>query len=238
VRRRWRTPTRAMTAPPSTKANATSAKAVEAFRDNNGAVEVRVPKAAAEITDNLGVLLTFYGYRAEHWIHLSRQPGRVHLRHRQTGTASHQGSKLPAPLAMAVGVLAWRCSSFIKSAKHAGEAREGSPLAARSAPACPLRERHPYRTTRRTRRRCSSRVTHTPIPSVLAVSAAATANCVTALRRGSMRLLVRELVDRCMFRLSISSGGADGRAGVPSPVGIPAHPAPLWATNAPRESRG
>jgi hypothetical protein len=50
------------------------------------------PKAAAKITDDLDVLLAFYDYPAEHWIHLhTTNPIWVHLRHRQASPASHQG---------------------------------------------------------------------------------------------------------------------------------------------------
>ena len=42
-------------------------KAVKAFEDLYGA---KWPKAVAKITDNLDVLLAFYDYPAEHWIHL------------------------------------------------------------------------------------------------------------------------------------------------------------------------
>lgn len=47
------------------KAHAT--KAAEAFAAEYG---VKWPKAAAKITDDLDVLLTFYDYPAEHWVHL------------------------------------------------------------------------------------------------------------------------------------------------------------------------
>ncbi len=42
-------------------------KAAKAFTDLYGA---KWPKAVAKITDNLEVLLAFYDYPAEHWIHL------------------------------------------------------------------------------------------------------------------------------------------------------------------------
>jgi putative transposase len=42
-------------------------KAVTAFEADYG---VKWPKAAAKITDDLDVLLAFYDYPAEHWIHL------------------------------------------------------------------------------------------------------------------------------------------------------------------------
>lgn len=42
-------------------------KAVQAFANDYG---VKWPKAAAKITDDLDVLLAFYDYPAEHWVHL------------------------------------------------------------------------------------------------------------------------------------------------------------------------
>ncbi len=42
-------------------------KAVKAFEADYG---VKWPKAAAKITDHVDVLLEFYNYPAEHWIHL------------------------------------------------------------------------------------------------------------------------------------------------------------------------
>ena len=42
-------------------------KAVKAFEADHG---TRWPKAAAKITDDLDVLLAFYDYPAEHWVHL------------------------------------------------------------------------------------------------------------------------------------------------------------------------
>jgi transposase-like protein len=42
-------------------------KAAKAFADDYG---TKWPKAAAKITDDLDVLLAFYDYPAEHWIHL------------------------------------------------------------------------------------------------------------------------------------------------------------------------
>jgi putative transposase len=44
-----------------------AAAAAKAFAD---AFSAKFPKAVAKITDDLGVLLTFYDFPAEHWIHL------------------------------------------------------------------------------------------------------------------------------------------------------------------------
>jgi Transaldolase/Fructose-6-phosphate aldolase len=54
------------------------------------------PKAAAKITGDLGVLLAFSGYPAEHWIHLrTADPGGPALRRRPAPPAGHQGTRLP-----------------------------------------------------------------------------------------------------------------------------------------------
>jgi putative transposase len=45
-------------------------RAAKAFEADNGA---KWPKATAKITEHLDVLLAFYDYPAEHWIHLARQ---------------------------------------------------------------------------------------------------------------------------------------------------------------------
>jgi putative transposase len=64
-------------------------KAARAFVADYG---TKWPKAAAKITDDLDVLLAFYHYPAEHWIHLrTTNPSRVDLRHRPTLPAGHQG---------------------------------------------------------------------------------------------------------------------------------------------------
>jgi putative transposase len=44
-------------------------KAAKAFEADYGA---KWPRAAAKITDHLDVLLAFYDYPAEHWIHLRK----------------------------------------------------------------------------------------------------------------------------------------------------------------------
>jgi Transposase, Mutator family len=67
--------------------------AAEAFADVYGA---KWPKVAAKITEDLDLLLAFYDYPAEHWIDppAHHQPDRVHLRHRPTAAAGHQGTRL------------------------------------------------------------------------------------------------------------------------------------------------
>jgi hypothetical protein len=52
------------------------------------------PKAVAKITDDLDVLLEFYNYPAEHWVHLrTTNPLWVDLRHRPPSAAGHQGAR-------------------------------------------------------------------------------------------------------------------------------------------------
>jgi hypothetical protein len=64
------------------------------------------PKAAAKITDDPDVVLTFYDYPAKSLDPPAHhQPDRFHLRHRQASPASHQRPR-PAPT-----VSRWRSSS-------------------------------------------------------------------------------------------------------------------------------
>ncbi len=77
--------------------------AAKAFASDYG---VKWPKSAAKITDDLDVLLTFYDYPAEHWVHLHEQvrgrlsPGNITLvkeladQPEVTATAA-QGSSFP-----------------------------------------------------------------------------------------------------------------------------------------------
>jgi hypothetical protein len=79
-------------------------KAAQAFANDYGA---KWPKATAKITDDLDVLLAFYDYPAEHWVHLrTTNPivilscvagpdnDRVDLRDRAPAAASDQGTRL------------------------------------------------------------------------------------------------------------------------------------------------
>ena len=60
-------------------------------------VRVKWPKAAAKITDDLDVLLAFYDFPAEHWVHLrtTNPVNRVDLRDRTVAAAG--SPKAPAP---------------------------------------------------------------------------------------------------------------------------------------------
>jgi Transposase, Mutator family len=57
---------------------------------------VKWPKAAAKITDNLDVLLAFYDYPAEHWIHpRTTNPVESTFATVRAQNQGHQGSRLP-----------------------------------------------------------------------------------------------------------------------------------------------
>jgi putative transposase len=64
--------------------------AITAFALDYGA---KYPRAVAKIIDDVDVLLEFYNYPAEHWIHL-RTTNPIDLRHRAVAHQSHQGSRL------------------------------------------------------------------------------------------------------------------------------------------------
>ena len=57
----------------------------------------KYPKACASLHNDRDRLLTLYDFPAEHWKHLRQhQSHRVHLRHGQAPTESHQGSGKPS----------------------------------------------------------------------------------------------------------------------------------------------
>ena len=67
--------------------------AIKAFEVDYGA---KYPKAVAKIVDDADVLLEFYKYPAEHWIHLrTTNPIEVDLCHRAAADQGHQGPRLP-----------------------------------------------------------------------------------------------------------------------------------------------
>ncbi len=73
--------------------------AIKAFEIDYGA---KYPKAVAKIVDDVDVLLEFYQYPAEHWIHLRTTTDRKHLRHSSFENESHQRARLTSRwLAMA-----------------------------------------------------------------------------------------------------------------------------------------
>jgi len=119
-------------------------KAVKSFAADYGA---KWPKAVAKVTDDLDVLLAFYDYPAEHWVHLrTTNPiestlATVRLRQRVT---KGPGSRA-AGVAMAFKLL--------ESAQHRWRAVNAPHLVALVRAWRPVRERRPSRTTRRRIRR-------------------------------------------------------------------------------------
>jgi transposase-like protein len=67
-------------------------RAITTFAKLYGA---KFPKAVKKITEDQDVLLAFYDYPAEHWIHLRTTNDRVDLRHRPPPHQGHQGRRLP-----------------------------------------------------------------------------------------------------------------------------------------------
>ncbi|MCW2690264.1 MAG: transposase, mutator type, partial [Mycobacterium sp.] len=66
--------------------------AIKAFAIDYGA---KYPKAVAKITDDADVLLEFYKYPAEHWVHLrTTNPIVIDLCHRAFTDQGHQGARL------------------------------------------------------------------------------------------------------------------------------------------------
>lgn len=58
----------------------------------------RYPKAVAKIVDDLDVLLEFFKYTAEHWIHLrTTNPIESTFATVRLRDESHQGNQAPAP---------------------------------------------------------------------------------------------------------------------------------------------
>ena len=101
------------------------------------------PKAAAKITEDLDVLLlTFFDYPAEHWVHLTHhQPDRVDLRHRPAAPTRDQGPRLKG-CRDRDGVQADRVSPSPVASRE--RTPPGRPRPSRSH----LRERQTPRTTR------------------------------------------------------------------------------------------
>jgi putative transposase len=65
--------------------------AVKAFEADDGA---EWPNTVAKITEHIHVLLAFYDYPAEHWVHLrTTNSDRVDVRHRAASAANHQRAR-------------------------------------------------------------------------------------------------------------------------------------------------
>ena len=67
-------------------------KAAKAFEADYGA---KWPKAVAKVTDDLDVLLEFYNYPAEHWVHLRSRKCESGARERGPGAAEWHGGHEP-----------------------------------------------------------------------------------------------------------------------------------------------
>jgi hypothetical protein len=87
-RTRWQKPRSPRSTTPRTAT--TASRRSKPSRWNYGA---KWPKAVAKITQHVDVLLAFFDYPAQHWIHL-RTTNRVDLRHHQAASAGHQGTRL------------------------------------------------------------------------------------------------------------------------------------------------
>ena len=114
--------------------------AIKAFEIDYGA---KYPKAVAKIVDDADVLLEFYKYPAEHWIHLrTTNPIESHFCHRAVADQGHQGS----------GITRGRNCHGLQA-----DRRRASPLASRQRATPgrprPRRRRLPQRQTTRTARR-------------------------------------------------------------------------------------
>jgi transposase-like protein len=97
--------------------------AAKAFADDYGA---KWPKAVAKITDDLDVLLAFYDYPAEHWIHLrTTNPIESTFATVRLGSGSSRAPASGPPASR------WRSSS--SSPPNAGGVRSTHPTSSRSS---------------------------------------------------------------------------------------------------------
>jgi len=109
-----------------------------------------VAKAVAKISEHTDVLLAFYDYPAEHWIHL-RTTNRVHLRHRPAAAADHQWTRLTAAgVAMAFKLIESRTSPLAR--------RHYAPTSSLWSVPAPDSRKASSSNDRRIRRRSASRV--------------------------------------------------------------------------------
>jgi putative transposase len=110
------------------------------------------PKAVAKLTDDLDVLLEFYNYPAEHWVHLRTTNRSSRPSPRPPSAAGHQGARI-AGGRRGDGVQAHRVRPATVACRQRTPPRRSRP--GRS----PVREGPPGRTSRRIRRRSASRMT-------------------------------------------------------------------------------
>jgi transposase-like protein len=119
-------------------------KAAKAFADEYGA---KWAKGAAKITDDLDVMLAFYDFPAEHWVHLrtTNPVNRVDLRDRAVAAAGHQRPRLPRG----------RCRDGVQTHRVRPaplEAGQRTPLGGPRPRRSRIQGRQTRRTTRRIRR--------------------------------------------------------------------------------------
>ena len=115
-------------------------QAVKSFEADYGA---KWPKAVAKIIECVDVLLAFYDYPAQHWIHLrTTNPKRINLRHRQVAAASHQGPGLQSSRGRD-GLQAHRVRTNPLARRQRTPPRRPGPRRS------PVREGQTHRTTRR-----------------------------------------------------------------------------------------
>ena len=137
-RRRWRRSTTPRTSTHAAKA------AAKAFAADYGA---KWPKAVAKIIDDLDVLLAFYDFPAEHWIHLrTTNPIESTFATVRLRTGSPR-APAPGPPAMAMAF------KLIESAQTRWRAVNAPHLVALVRAGATLQERQTRRTTRRPARR-------------------------------------------------------------------------------------
>ena len=75
---------------------ATRADANQAFDLFVATYEAKYPKATACLSKDRDVLLTFYDFPAEHWIHLrTTNPIRMHVRHGPLAASPHERQRQP-----------------------------------------------------------------------------------------------------------------------------------------------
>ena len=133
----------ALPASPNAEDKDHALQAVKAFEADYGA---KWPKAVAKITEHVDVLLAFYDYPAEHWVHLrTTNPIESALRHRATSAANHQGPGLKSSRRRN-GVQAHRVRTDPLARCQRTPPRRPGPRRS------PVREGETRRTTRRIRR--------------------------------------------------------------------------------------
>jgi hypothetical protein len=147
------------------------------------------PKAVAKITDDLDVLLEFYNYPAEHWVHLrSTNPIWVDLRHRPPfGSGSPRGPDRGRP--------AWRWRSSSSSPPSNGGVPSTHPTSSLSSGAEPGSRKASWSNVP-TNQEAISKSHDTPIPPVLTIAHVLVKVLQTRGRREKLRRHVESIPSR------------------------------------------